>query len=265
MNRDSSLNGATLGAALCAFFIFQIFMGEPAEMAARAEQHRGEKVEIGAALYSLHCRSCHGATGEGIGQLGPALSDEHFFTNRLREVGSPSTLRAYILASTEFGRMMGTRPFYAGNGHTMVMPPWHIDNGGPLREDELQSIADFILNWQPTATGKVQLEALALPRSDMGSPEVIGRGERYFMAHCNRCHAARGHKAAEVEGPDLTGIGAVGPEKRGGMDGEEYIRESVLVPAAVTAEGYEALSRTEPCGAVPSQTELDGLVAFLLH
>jgi hypothetical protein len=31
------------------------------------------------------------------------------------------------------------------------MPPWHEEFGGPLRADQVSSLAAFVMNWKATA------------------------------------------------------------------------------------------------------------------
>lgn len=265
MERFDALKLTVFGSLFFFLVLLLLVSMEPGEMRLRAAQQMGVELEIGAELYSLHCRSCHGIRGEGVGQLGPALSDEHFFKRRLAEVSYQSTLENYILTTTEHGRMMGTRPFYAGDGTVMVMPPWHRKYGGPLRDDQLQAVTAFILNWEQTAVGKVVLETLEIPKSDPGDPEVISRGKEVFIRHCASCHKAKGINEATVKGPDLSHLVEVAATRKEGLDGAEYIRESITVPARYLTEGYEQVSNNSPCGSVLAETELQAVTAFLLQ
>lgn len=242
-----------------------LLITESEGLQSRADKWQGEQIEIGAALYGLHCKSCHGLRGEGVGQLGPSLSDKQFFENRLGEVGYQSTLGKYILATTEQGRMMGTRPHYAGNGSSMVMPPWHQKFGGPLRSDELDSITTYILNWEATARGFVELVELELPKISSGDLKTIERGKNVFMAHCKRCHVMPQIGDSQAFGPDLSGISSTAGSRRDGLDGEGYIRESVLIPAKFIVEGFEAAASEKSCGGVLTETELAALSAYLLQ
>jgi len=226
--------------------------------------HAAEQVELGGRLYHLHCRTCHGIRGEGIGQLGPPLSDEHFFKNRRKEVGWQATLAEYIVATTEHGRMMGTRPIYAGNGSTAVMAPWHQRYGGGLRSDEIDALKTFILNWEATAVGEVVLSVLELPEIDAGSPEVIARGRQVFKKRCSGCHKFEDIPAAEPVGPDLGALKSSWSGKGLDMKPDEYIRESVLIPAARIAEGFETQADSRPCGAVLTEADLTAVSAYLL-
>jgi len=216
-------------------------------------------------LYSANCRTCHGLRGEGVGQLGPPLSDAHFFTSRLKEVGWQSTLEDYINATTEHGRMMGTRPIYAGNGSTSVMSPWHQKFGGPLRSDEIRTITAFILNWEQTARGEVELVELEIPQSSFQDPDVVERGTAVFAATCSRCHRYGEIGAPETPGPDLTGIMEVAGSRRDGMESPDYLRESVLIPAAFVVDDYAQIPVENSCGAVLTESELTAVIGFLMQ
>ncbi|MCG6930059.1 MAG: c-type cytochrome [Desulfofustis sp.] len=238
---------------------------EPDRLVQAQQLQNGRNIEQGAMLYSLNCRTCHGLRGEGVGQLGPALGDAHFFEERLAEVGWQSTLEEYIIATTEHGRLMGTRPIYAGNGSTAVMSPWHQKFGGPLRSDEIRTIADFILNWEKTAEGSVVLVELELPKSHPQDPAVIRRGAAVFDLHCSRCHRYGNRAAHEIEGPDLTRILSVAGTRRADLEAADYLRESVLIPNAYIVDGYQALAAQNGCGAVLTESELTAVSGFLMH
>jgi mono/diheme cytochrome c family protein len=231
---------------------------------ARAEQtQRAQAIETGADLYEIHCRSCHGAKGEGLGQMGPALNDEHFFTERLAEVGWQGTMEDYIIATTTTGRLVATRPLYAGDG-VEVMTAWSKEYGGPLRDDQIREVADFVMNWQATALGEVELIELTLPKASADDPEAVTRGEQIFMeSGCAGCHTIEGLNQAEI-GPDLTHIAQVAATRQEALSAEEYIRESFLIPDAYFVEGYEPEVVEQTCGGVLSEQQLDELVAFLL-
>lgn len=255
---------AICSGALLAASLSVIFSGEEDRLYQDAANRAGAVIEQGARLYGLHCRTCHGSRGEGVGQLGPALGDNHFFTKRLQEVGWQSTLQDYVVSTTTHGRMMGTRPIYAGNGTTAVMAPWHRDHGGMLRSDQISDLAAFILNWQATATGKVELAVLSLPEQNPQDPKTISRGEQVFHNHCARCHQASSATASTaLVGPPLANIAVDGASRRAGMTAQEYIRESILIPAAHRPEGYADLKKDEECGAVLTESELVAVIASL--
>lgn len=265
MNIDKVLLATICNIVILLAVLLYLSFTETAQLAAASKAQSGIRIEQGAALYGAHCRSCHGVRGEGIGQLGPALADKHFFAKRLEEVGRQTTLKDYILATIVHGRMIGTRPIYAGNGSTAVMPPWDLQYGGPLRTDEIQSIALFILNWEATAMGRKHLFILELPAENPNDPKLVARGEHIFRQSCAACHDYKNRAQTTVQGPDLSEISVFAATRKSGLDAPEYIRESILIPAAFIAGGYDKIDEGKACGAVLSITELTAVTAFLLQ
>lgn len=232
----------------------------------RETAQRARSIEIGAALYAEHCRNCHGAGGEGSGQLGPALNDFLFFERRIDEIGWQSTLEEYVLNTIEMGRLTATRPFYAGDG-VVVMTAWSAEYGGPLRSDQVQAVADFVLNWEANAMGEFTPSEIVLPTPARGSSaEQAALGQQVFLARgCADCHTVQGISTGE-SGPDLTSVAALVVER---MDSEEagedavaeYLRNAILIPDLYVVEGYPPSSG---CGGILTNAQLDDLVAFLL-
>jgi len=257
--------GIGIGVAVLAFLLLLfIAWAESGRMQQKQTAQHAHAIETGAALYQLHCRTCHGARGEGVGQLGPALSDRTFFTQRLTDVGWQGTLRSFMDATAENGRLMATRPMYAGDGITAVMPPWLIAHGGPLRSDQIRNITDFILNWEQTAMGRAELVVLQIPSFSGSDPAAIERGRAAYKRHCAACHSIDGVAQAEKAGPDLTHIARVAATRQKDMSAEDYIRRSFLLPAADTVQGFDQSKLGYTCGGVLGMRQFDEIVAFLL-
>lgn len=232
-------------------------------MARTAAAQWARAVEVGAGLYDQHCRTCHGADGQGAGQLGPGLNERQFFTQRVQEVGWPGTLEEYVRATIALGRVVATRPLYAGDG-VVVMPAWSQEVGGALRPDEIQALTAFVLNWRATALGEVTLPTLEIPKVQLDDPEVIARGREVFVAAaCGRCHTVTGLSEGTI-GPVLDHVATSAATRKEETDAETYLRESVLIPNAYFVEGFEEVARENMCGGVLSEEQLDMLVAFLL-
>lgn len=252
-------------AALLALVLLVLGVLEKGRLQQAARVAQGRKIEQGAALYEVHCRTCHGPRGEGVGQLGPALSDAHFFTNRLAEVGWQQELADYIHATIACGRMMATRPMYAGNGSTAVMVPWARSCGGLLGGHEIDQLTAYLLNWRETAMGETVLQMLELPTIGDQDPQTIARGREVFRQSCARCHRFGEFTSPETAGPVLDGIAARAGERRQGLDGREYLRESILVPDAFISEEFAATAAQHPCNSLLSETELVAVISFLLQ
>jgi len=237
---------------------------EAAHLKLAAGKYHGERIIIGADLFNQHCATCHGTRGEGIGHLGPGLNDKHFFVERLQEVGWLEDLPDYIAATTAHGRMMATRPLYAGNTATAVMVPWAQRYGGPLTEAEIETITDFIMNWEQTALGTVTLPTIVLPPPDLSSPSMINRGRQVFVANCQRCHDF-GQLTGDNIGPSLTGIGTRGAKRLPDTSATDYLRESVTIPDAYIVDGFDEQAQSQGCGAIVSEGQLQAVTGYLLH
>ena len=262
MNKFSSnLLLALLTFAGVAILLAAAGDGEEARMMSREEAQRAQAIEVGAALYAEHCRTCHGINGEGVGQLGPALNDLVFFEERMIEVGWQGTLRDLVASTLSSGRVTATRPYYASDGN-VAMVAWAQDYGGPLRPDQIEALADFVMNWEATARGEFQPAELVLPTP---TPEALGekaeRGRALFLAAgCAECHAVAGISEGE-SGPALDGVAVAAAERIDGYSPEAYLRESFLIPNAYLVEGYD---ENAGCGGVVTEQQLDDLVAFLM-
>lgn len=208
---------------------------------------------------------CHGIKGEGIQGLAPPLNDPHFFTGRLQETGWGGTLEDYIIATVSTGRPVSTRPDQYVGGGKPAMPAWSQQYGGPLREDQIRDIATFVLNWESTARGEVEIAELPTPTpAPEEHADPVARGQQvYSNSGCAGCHTIEGLSAGIV-GSNLTQIGEVATTREEGYSAEDYIRESITNPNTYVVEGYQSGIMPQNYSQQLSQQELDDLVAFLL-
>lgn len=255
--------GALLVSVAVALLIYTGF-SEERRMVEWSEAQHAEAIEVGAELFENNCSGCHGIKGEGITGLAPALNDAYFFTQRVEEVGWEGSLEDYIISTVSTGRLVSTRPEYVGGGRP-AMPTWSQEYGGPLREDQIRDMAAFILNWEATAMGEVELVELPTPTPGAeAAADPIARGQQiYTSAGCGGCHAIQGISNGVV-GPGLSQIGEVAATRKDGYSAEDYIRESILNPNAYVVDGYQPNIMPQNYSQQLSDQELDDLVAFLL-
>jgi mono/diheme cytochrome c family protein len=243
-----------------------IYVGftEESRMVEWNRSDQAEAVEVGAELFETNCSGCHGLKGEGIQGLAPALNDRYFFTDRVKDVGWQGSFEDYIVSTISTGRVVSTRPEYVGGGKP-AMPTWSERYGGPLRDDQIRNIAAFILNWEATAMGQVQLAVLPTPTpSPEEAADPAARGRQVFLASgCTGCHTIDGVSTGIV-GPNLTKIGDVAATRKDGVSAEEYIRESILNTNAFVVEGFQPNLMPQNYSQQLSNNQLDDLVAFLL-
>ncbi len=208
------------------------------------EAFHGRSVENGAALFTEYCAECHGLHGEGTPRA-PTLNSKYFFESWVQDLRFEGGLPAYIKLTVAGGRPVKSDPAYPEN-----MPTWSQDFGGPLRNDQIDNVVNYIMNWEE---GAPDLEALASaePTPVPGdTPEE--RGANLFQgAGCVACHMIDGVGGAV--GPDLTNV----YDK-----GEDYIKESILMPNAVVVEGFQANIMPQNFGDTLSDENINDLVAY---
>ncbi|MFN8459247.1 MAG: c-type cytochrome [Anaerolineae bacterium] len=185
-----------------------------------AQAFKGRSIERGAAIFTEYCTPCHGDHGQGSPRA-PTLNSKYFFTQRLKDVGYLGTLPAYVRLTVAGGRPIKTSDQWPQN-----MPTWSVTYGGPLRNDQVDDVVNYIMNWESTAPDLGNPNAAPTPVPG-DTPEE--RGKNLFTGMgCVACHMINGE--GQTVGPDLTQVYS---------KGEDYIRQSILQPNAVIAEGYQ--------------------------
>jgi mono/diheme cytochrome c family protein len=240
--------------------LIAIGVDEPDRMDTFEKAVSGRSIENGAALFQGNCDRCHGVQGQGIAGVAPALSSYDFFANRLKEVGYSGSLRSYIEGTVAAGRPVKSA------GWPAAMPTWGQAYGGPLRQDQIEDLTNYILNWQESA---IAAGPPATPAPVSGDP--VERGQAVFLGNggCGGCHAVEGLDGAIGQvGPELTNIVTVATDRVSGQTAQEYITESILNPAAYLVEqcpiGPCADVMPKDLGTRLAQQELDDLITYLL-
>ncbi len=269
----------TLGALLilvASFFILYYGINEEKRMTDTAFAQRGRSIEVGATLFEQQCSRCHGTQGQGIPGLCPPLNDRYFFDQRLVDVSWSGTLEDYIVATASSGRLSSTRPeLFPGQG-IPAMPSFSEKYGGPLREDQIRSIADFVMNWQETAA-LVELPSLPtgetvgvniskeLPAGDAKAGEELS-----VSLACTACHIAAPTGPAWAAGVE-PGIGARAQTRftQSGYSGsaksaEQYLFESIALSGVYLVPGFtEGIMPNNYASQLTDQQMAD-LIAYLL-
>ncbi len=82
---------------------------------------------------------------------------------------------------------------------------------------------------------------------------------------CSACHSVDGsEKIGNLRAPTWQGISGRAGDRVPGLSAEEYLRESIVDPAAYIVDGYFADSMPKGFKILLSEEDVDGLVAFLL-
>ncbi len=268
--------------AVVVALVVTLFQGvvEPSRMEAQTGNWDGRSIEQGAMLYANNCSTCHGPDGKG--GAGPALHSQYFFTQRLNDVGFAGSMEDYVKLTVAAGR-----PSRASSQWSVMMPTWSVTYGGPLREDQVQQVTDYVLNWETTALVQTPDEdpwipfvdapsksdpamaaAVAPPTADDGPrpPEVIF-GNALPGLGCEGCHNINEPQTETnrgLVGPNLGNLYETAGTRVPGEDASTYVHNSIINPNAHLSPGY--MGNIMPAGLADKMTqeELDALVIWLL-
>lgn len=121
--------GAVLLLLMAAVFPLYRWV-EPSNRAEARESHLESLAESGERLWESNCASCHGAAGEGIGGIGPALNAQQFL-----QIATDGEIETFIAVGV---------PGTAMNGYSQ-------DFAGPLTSEQIKAITVFIRSWEDGA------------------------------------------------------------------------------------------------------------------
>ena len=243
---DSRILVGLLAILIASSGVIYIGINEPDRQAEFEEQFHARSVQTGAALFEQYCSPCHGIKGQGIESVAPALNTQYFFEQRLADLGYQGSLEAYVTLTVR-----GGRPVMSADGPwPQNMPTWSVDYGGPLRNDQIDSIVDFILSWGEEAPELAPPGSTPTPVPG-DTPEE--RGVNLFQGlGCIGCHTINGRGGGV--GPELTNVS---------QKGADHIRQSILQPNAIITEGFEPNLMPQNFSQRLTEQNLNDLIAYL--
>jgi mono/diheme cytochrome c family protein len=263
-------------------------------LASRDAKYTARLIEQGAVVYNQQCARCHGTDGKGIEGQGPALSSEYFLgkvdesgnvvqrSQRLQDIGWTGQLDAYIRAVTAAGI-----PLKSSNAWDVAHPAFSQNYGGNLRDDQIDNVTKFILNWQLAPVPSSDTALINPPKPGEGqtprptavplTPEQEAGKQVFLKQGCIACHTIKGVATGAV-GPNLSKIGSDAAtiiasaeyksSKGKATTPEEFIHESVVDPNAYIAPqcptgSCAANIMPQTFGTTIPATDLNNLVAYL--
>jgi mono/diheme cytochrome c family protein len=269
-------------ASLLLTIALLLFIGiiEERRMEAQTANWDGRSIQAGAALYANNCYNCHGMDGKGLPGVAPALHSRYFFTQRLADVGWSGSLHDYVALTVAAGR-----PSKVDTQWAQMMPTWSSKFGGPFRDDQVEAVTAFVLNWE--------LDALA-----QGTPDNPDPWQFFTDAPSRVVEGEEGGTTAEAA-PEPTGprtpqelfstMGCLGchnldqpqtPDNRGpvgpnmanlfetasthGEDSLTYVLNSINHPNQFVSDGYMAGIMPQNFAERMSEEEILALAEWLL-
>lgn len=252
-------------------------VNEPTRMEQFTQAFHARQIEEGAKLYESNCASCHGLDGRGIEGVAPALRAADLFDgSRLEEVGFTGSVEDYVRLTIAAGR---PRPS-AGTNYPNRMPTWSQRYGGPLRDDQIEALVAFVMNWEEQALAEAQETPTAPPAETVGTDITVSlpegdpaRGEQLAQSlGCTGCHVL------SAVGPPWAGDGGLPPMAERAAQRiaqadytgqattpEQYLLESIVLPNAYVVEGYAEGVMPGNYGERLSPQDAADLIAYLME
>jgi mono/diheme cytochrome c family protein len=274
-----------LGAVIISIGLMGLLLlWEPVRMEAQTANWDGRSIEKGAEIWNSNCNVCHGV--EGKGGTGPALNSKYFFTQRLKDLSYTGTMRDFVGSTVTSGR-----PSRAVSQWSVMMPTWSNRFGGPLRDDQIVNVTNFVLNWEEEALQQTDEEDPWIPFQDAPSsgdaggeatgasasapvasgprpPQQLFTQNRPDGMGCYACHnidAPQTTTERGLIGPNLGNLPETAGTRVPGMSADEYVHTSIISPNEHVVEGYMAGVMLQDFGTEMTEEEINGLVAWLLN
>lgn len=275
MKRQIVLGTASIVLLIAA--LIWVAIGEEQRMATFRISYDSRKIEEGATLYENNCRSCHGIQGGGIEGVAPSLNTADLFNGeRMASIGYTGSVEDYVRGVIAAGRPVPS----AGASYPARMPTWGQEFGGPLRNDQVENLVAYVMNWKERALGGDQPARPPLaPGMAVGYditrelPEGDAElGEQLVNSSlgCSACHilapvgplwAAEGERAGL--GVRAATILADPLYSGSASSAEQYLFESVVLPNAHTIEAFQQVMPLTYGDRITPQ-EMADLIAYML-
>jgi mono/diheme cytochrome c family protein len=251
-----------------------VTLGEQNRMAEFTRAYEARAIEAGATLFEDSCRPCHGPQGQGIEGVAPAINAADLFDgSRLAKIGYGGTLPDYVRGVIAAGRPVPS----VGTTYPQRMPTWGAAFGGPLRDDQVDALTAFILNWQDRALGTgapvptgptVGADiTVALPDGDAARGKSLSEG----VLGCASCHVLTAVGPKWPADAGALGIGSraetrfQAPGYAGqATSAEQYLFESVVMSNAYVVEGFQSNLMPQNYADRLSAQDMADLLAYML-
>jgi mono/diheme cytochrome c family protein len=233
-------------------------------------------VETGALEFESRCRSCHGPQGKGT-PLAPALNSADLFNGkRLEAAGFSGTVEDFVRGTISAGRPVPS----AGAEYPQRMPTWSDRFGGPLRDDQVDALVAFVMNWEDRAMAEAAAApelppgeavgtdiAQALPAGDESNGQALAEG----TLGCAACHTLSALGPAWAGDATTPGIGTRAAARvdetaysGAAATAGQYLLESIVSPNAHVVPGFETVAMPGNFAGRLTPQDAADLIAYML-
>jgi len=207
--------GVVLTVGLALFFPLY-WVNESRRLNSETQDFFVEAVARGEEDYVLNCAECHSSNLAGGSSPSPYGDDAwpapalNNIATRYAESPNVTDVRDFIVQTLQRGRP-GT-----------PMPTWGAAYGGPMTDQQIEDIANYIL------ANQVQEVTEAQPAADLS-------GEDLYAGNCVKCHGA---ELQGIVGPSLIGV----TERHSRDTILAILNQGLYIPTGAVMPGFGALS-----------------------
>jgi mono/diheme cytochrome c family protein len=191
----------------------------------------------------------------------------------LAEIGYAGSVEDFIRGTISGGRPVPSE----GTSYPERMPTWGQRFGGPLRDDQVDALVAFIMNWESTAPESGQ----ATPSGPVVGNDIntelpegdAARGATLTQTlGCVGCHvtAAVGPPWMADADPEGKGVGARAEERFQAADytgqatsAAQYLHEAIVLPNAYITPGFAQGLMPQTYGDTLTAQDLADIIAYL--
>ncbi len=130
---------------------------------------QGTSVDLGQKLFADNCSGCHGDFGEGGAN-----------PTRQGDIIAPISTAEYLSTRDDFT----LKAIISQGQPNFGMSPFGSSNGGPLSDDEISAIVDYIRSWE--ANPPVELPP------EINAQQLSVKGPEIYQELCAQCHGLKG-------------------------------------------------------------------------
>lgn len=266
----------TASVVLAIGFFAYLGVTEQGRMADFAQAFHARQIENGATLFANNCAPCHGEQGRGSPRAPALYAGDLFNGTRLQSIGWAGTLEDYLLLTISAGR---PKPSSGAETFPERMPTWGQAYGGPLRNDQIQSLVAFIMNWEDRALAETPIATLEpgemvgtdftipLPEGDAERGKALASG----ALGCAACHILSNIGPAWTSSEAGPGIGTRAQTRfqedayaGGATSAIQYLFESITAPNAYVVTGFEPDLMPATYATRMTPQDMADMIAYLL-
>lgn len=229
-----------------------------------------EFTALGASIYERTCDLCHSGLGDRAPKLDRIGSLWRQRVNDPRYRGKATTLEAYLRESMVNPSAYVVQGFGKPGTADTESPMPDVSRGAiRLSAAEIDAVIAYLQSMageEVSISPSARQPGASSEQRDAKTDNATNAVSALAKYQCNLCHQLPGIAGAEQAvaiGPDLRALAKTAATRAPGQDASSFIRESILAPDAVVAQGFAPGVMPADFGQRMRAAELEMIVDYL--